>query len=252
MAAPASPSFYCRRRRWASPVIGVVEKSSAARGDVGGVGRNSEAHSANPRPSRRRRKRSRRRCGFPNRCRTRRRSRPSKSSLSALQVLTRLLETVLDDKTIASLKRSLDGVQDITRRMKSMLDEQTVAALKRSAPIPVDRSGAAVTGSISMTSPRKPTRTAPVRAGRTTAGGIGGKQKCRRLRFAPEPPHCSTAAVPATLDRQVAPEGAHPGRDGPRHPTMRHWITSFQLLTGSRWFNATAGRSASGHFARAR
>lgn len=55
-----------------------------------------------------------------------------KRSLNGLQLVSRVLESVLDEKTIASLKSSLQSMEAISRRMESVLDDKTVAALKRS------------------------------------------------------------------------------------------------------------------------
>jgi phospholipid/cholesterol/gamma-HCH transport system substrate-binding protein len=55
-----------------------------------------------------------------------------KRSVSGLQVLSDVLRSTLDENLIASLKTSLQDVDNITRRMRAVLDDKTVADLKRS------------------------------------------------------------------------------------------------------------------------
>jgi phospholipid/cholesterol/gamma-HCH transport system substrate-binding protein len=46
--------------------------------------------------------------------------------------LTRLLQTLLDDKTTASLKQSLDSMNRMTQQLQASLDAGTIASLKQS------------------------------------------------------------------------------------------------------------------------
>jgi phospholipid/cholesterol/gamma-HCH transport system substrate-binding protein len=50
-----------------------------------------------------------------------------------VEEITRLLDQVLDEKTVASLKRTLTGLEEITRILQPVLDEKTVASLRQSA-----------------------------------------------------------------------------------------------------------------------
>jgi ABC-type transporter Mla subunit MlaD len=55
-----------------------------------------------------------------------------KRSLDAVEKITRILQSVLDEKTVASLRQSADALQEITRLLRSVLDPKTVASLQRS------------------------------------------------------------------------------------------------------------------------
>jgi phospholipid/cholesterol/gamma-HCH transport system substrate-binding protein len=49
-----------------------------------------------------------------------------------VQYITKLLQTSLDEKTVASLKQSVDSMQKVTALLQTSLDEKTVGSMKQS------------------------------------------------------------------------------------------------------------------------
>lgn len=74
---------------------------------------------------------------------------------------------------------------------------------------------------------------------RAPCAGTCNLNKKKAPMLPPGPSSLLTAAGAGPLsDLRGNSTGGHPGRGIPRHHTMRHWITSFQLLTERRLASA--------------